>query len=141
MTEDIKLGVDFVNREQLSFAKWVVGLSIAIISFTFAFLLKYFPALEYKWIFILSLILFALSIIGGVRYVWIFLAGLGYSLIYKSYNVENEKSVKQKEEYKKLKDKYGSIASRFYYEFLQITFLLGLICLSMFTIANFLIQK
>jgi hypothetical protein len=129
-----KLICDFINKEQISFAKWIVNLSIAIISFSFAYLLKSFAGFSYKWIFVAGLFLLMLSIIAGVRYVWVFLAGLGYGVVSKQ-------SGKYQEKYNRLKHKYGYPMSRFYYEFLQLTFLLGLIFLGSFAILNFIIQK
>ena len=144
MEEKDKLGAEFVNKEQLSFAKWIVGLSTAVISFSFAFLLPTFKNLDYKWIFIIGLIFLTLSVISGVRYVWVFLAALGYGSAVKYYekmDLKDEKLIRRKEEYKRLKDRYSYYLSRYYYEALQVTFLLGLICLSIFTITNFIFQK
>ena len=133
---------DFVNKEQLTFAKWIVSLSIAIISFTFAFLLENFSSFEYRWIFIIGLILLAISIIAGVRYVGILLAAFGYGIAFRHCKAlpESEKSIRRRDKYKKLEDKYTYRMCKPYYEIVQTAFLLGLIFIIIFVISNFMLQ-
>ena len=146
-----------INQEQINFAKWIVSLSIAVISFSLAFLLKNFPNLKFGWIFICGLVLLALSIIFGVCYVYSFLAGYGYNVVYNLYynkpyeekpNLLDGKQRKLKEAFEKLKEKYGNLRKRYgftltkiCYRILFSTFVLGLISLTAFAIINFILQK
>jgi len=119
----------FINEQQLSYSKWIIGLSTAVISFTFFFLFNHPSNLTCKCISIYGLILLVLTVMTGVIYVYIALAGLGYRLA-ADISPEN-----LKDNYKRLAVKHEGFM-KYLYPTLTVFFLLGLLFVGIFVIIN-----
>lgn len=119
----------FINEQQMSFSKWIISLSIAIISFTFLFLFNHPSNLKFQWVITSGLVLLILTIIAGILYVYVVLAGLGYHLSADiSQGNVREKNIQLAQRYE--------CFMKYLYPAFSATFLLGLILVSIFVIIN-----